>query len=194
MKQVDFHLMHMTFWDRSKKSSAPSSYSLCQNTLILFKGNEYLKLPEYRYVLKCQLIRHFSCNFETFYILTICLFQHCPFSPDKIKEITSLELLCSTYSKIIMIVGIWNCFLSQPQQQHSTTRYTTATLQLGWTRKWLCKPHQNTTHPTPPQKLNISLWEPQMNIYWTQLSMISNNEQSHNNDINNNNNIPTLEI
>ena len=32
--------------------------------------------------------------------------------------------------------------LSQPQRQHNTT----STQKLGWTRKWLCKPHPTTHH------------------------------------------------
>ena len=48
----------------------------------------------------------------------------------------------------------------------TTQRNTTSTQMLGWTRKWLCKPHHH------PQKLNSSLCEPQKNIHCWQLNIV----------------------
>ena len=54
-----------------------------------------------------------------------------------------------------------------------TQRNTISTQRLGWTRKWLCKPHHPTPpHHHPPQKLNSSLCEHQNNIHWLQLNIV----------------------
>ena len=50
-----------------------------------------------------------------------------------------------------------------------------------------------TVQTDPPQKLNGSLYEPQINIYQhlsntSKYNVICNNKQSHNNDTKNNNN------
>ena len=76
----------------------------------------------------------------------------------------NLSHFISFYYFIFMFISIFNLilfsFLSQLQRQHNTT-----------TKQWLWKPHPKDP-TTTPQKLNSSLQESQINIYWPQLIMM----------------------
>ena len=64
---------------------------------------------------------------------------------------------------------------------------TTSTELLGWTWKWLCKPHH---HPTPHRTNSIIALRSLTLTFITtpKYIMISNNKQGHNNNINNKSN------
>ena len=66
----------------------------------------------------------------------------------------------------------------------TTQRKTTSTQLLGWTRKWLCKPHPPTHRNSTKASASLITHSLMTTIY----SVISNNKQGHNNNNNINNN------
>ena len=70
---------------------------------------------------------------------------------------------------------------TQPQAQHNLNTVVGLDMKM-------------TIHPHPPHKLNGSLQEPQINIYWPQLNIMWTNNHGHNNNVHDNNNIYTISI